>query len=191
MVMVRAEERRGRRVLVIDISYKAPDGRRRRYRNVRARTSAREPVAGIEELAKEVHVHRRRVSEAVAQLMREGLIVDEPERVGHGPPKLRLWACRRQTSRGLIVLLPTGARMMSARVIPMTACGGMDESAPSPAALVAAPLQVVPDQRSAATSVVRSRDIGGGQHPPAIYPYPRASSGGLTATVHASEESQS
>jgi hypothetical protein len=62
-------------------------------RYVRARTLAHEPVAGIEELAKGIHVHRRRVGDAVAQLVREGLIVDEPERVGHGLPKPRLWAC--------------------------------------------------------------------------------------------------
>jgi hypothetical protein len=60
---------------------------------VRARTLAHEPVGGIEELAKEIHVHRRRVRDAVDQLEREQLIANEPEQVGRGAPKPRLWAC--------------------------------------------------------------------------------------------------
>jgi hypothetical protein len=69
------------------------DVRDKVLRYVRARTLAHEPVPGIEELARDVHLHRRRVGDAVAQLVREELIVDEPERVGHGLPKPRLWAC--------------------------------------------------------------------------------------------------
>jgi hypothetical protein len=59
---------------------------------VRAKTLAHEPVRGIEEIARAIRVHRRRASAAVAQLEREKLIVNEPERIGHGAPKPRLWA---------------------------------------------------------------------------------------------------
>jgi hypothetical protein len=60
---------------------------------VRAKTLAHEPVRGVEELAREIHVHRRKASDAVAQLERDRLIANEPEQVGHGLPKPRLWAC--------------------------------------------------------------------------------------------------
>jgi hypothetical protein len=38
-------------------------------------------------------VQRRRASAAVAQLLREKLVVDEAEQIGRGRPKPRLWAC--------------------------------------------------------------------------------------------------
>jgi hypothetical protein len=59
---------------------------------VRARTLAHEPVRGIEDLAKGLHVHRRTASDAVAQLVRDKLIANEPEKIGRGSPKPRLWA---------------------------------------------------------------------------------------------------
>lgn len=80
---------------------------------------------------------------------------------------------------------------MSTLVIPTTACGSMSESSPSPAGLAAAPLEAVPELRRAPEGVVQSLDVDGGQRPPAIYPSPRASAARFTATIHASEESQS
>jgi hypothetical protein len=62
-------------------------------RYVRERTAAGEPVRGIEELARAIRVHRRTASQAAVQLKRERLIVNEPEQVGRGAPKPRLWAC--------------------------------------------------------------------------------------------------
>jgi hypothetical protein len=59
---------------------------------VRARTLAGQPVRGIEEIAREIHVHRQKASVAAAQLEREKLIGNEPEQVRHGSPKPRLWA---------------------------------------------------------------------------------------------------
>ena len=59
---------------------------------VRARTLEGRPVCGIDELEREVHVHHRKLRDAVAALVRDKLIADEPERVGHGRPKPRLWA---------------------------------------------------------------------------------------------------
>jgi hypothetical protein len=60
-------------------------------KDVRARTLAGQPVRGIAEVAREIHVHRGNASDAVAQLDRDKLIANEPEQVGHSP-KLRLWA---------------------------------------------------------------------------------------------------
>jgi hypothetical protein len=61
-------------------------------RYLRARTFEQQPVCGIDELAKAIRVHHRRVREAVAQLLRDKLIADEPEQFGRGKPKPRLWA---------------------------------------------------------------------------------------------------
>jgi hypothetical protein len=78
-------------------------------KDVRARTLAGQPVRGIAEIAREIHVHRGKASDAVAQLeekahvhrtagpvvaqlKRDKLIEDEPEKSGRGDPKPRLWA---------------------------------------------------------------------------------------------------
>jgi hypothetical protein len=61
-------------------------------RYLRARTFEQRPVCGTDELAKGIRVHHRRVREAVAQLLRDKLIADEPEQVGRGKSKPRLWA---------------------------------------------------------------------------------------------------
>lgn len=59
---------------------------------VRARTLAGQPVPGNEEIAREIQVHRQTAKDIAGQLKRDKLIVDEPEQVGRGSPKPRLWA---------------------------------------------------------------------------------------------------
>jgi hypothetical protein len=59
---------------------------------VRARTLADEPVCGIGELVDAIHVTHRTASPVVAQLKRDKLIEDEPEKSGRGDLKPRLWA---------------------------------------------------------------------------------------------------
>jgi len=61
-------------------------------RYVRGRTDEGEPVCGAKELEKAAHVHHRVGGPAVAQLKRDKLIEDEPEKSGRGDPKPRLWA---------------------------------------------------------------------------------------------------
>ncbi len=61
-------------------------------RYVRARTVLNQPVCGVKELERDAHVHHRAAGPAVAQLKRDNLIEDEPEKSGRGDPKPRLWA---------------------------------------------------------------------------------------------------
>jgi hypothetical protein len=61
-------------------------------RYVRARTVLNQPVCGVKELEKVARVHHRVGGPAVAQLKRDKLIEDEPEKSGRGDPKPRLWA---------------------------------------------------------------------------------------------------
>jgi hypothetical protein len=68
------------------------DARETVLRYVRARTFEGQPVCGVKELEEKAHVHHRTAGPVVAQLRRDKLIEDEPEKIGRGDPKPRLWA---------------------------------------------------------------------------------------------------
>jgi DnaB-like helicase N terminal domain len=123
---------------------------------VRTKTSANEPVRGIDELKRAIGVRHPRAAVAVAELERRKLIVNEHERVGRGSPKPRLWA------------LSTADFTRPARPVANPPIEVRDDVLRKQEA----PFDSAPSEATSCSS-------------------PRASAAGFTATIHASEESQS
>jgi hypothetical protein len=80
-------------VLMVEPPRYCPDQLAAVLRHVREETDAGRSVCGIEKLADAVHIRPQTVRSIVAQLKRDNLIVDKPERDKRGPLKPRLSAC--------------------------------------------------------------------------------------------------
>ncbi len=91
---------------------RADDAEAKALRHLRDHTLAGEPVCGIQALATAIHVHRRTVRDIVDRLEAANLVVNEPERVGHGAAKPRLYACTCSSANFVrhLLAVPAGPR---------------------------------------------------------------------------------